>query len=347
MLEQHRWTVGLATSAGLVGLAVTSGVILVANRLVEEFSHPHTLLSEEDFAWDMPPTQPEPPRQYQRPLMIQTRDDKLLCGEFWAQPHPAPTVVLCHGYRVPRAHLRPVAALEYQSGYNVLTFDFRGHGESDSVITSGGYIEVNDLEAAITAACMQPETLPNQIILHGFSMGAAVALLAPSHPAIAAIIADSPYASTDDVVRRIIDYRFATESASWKPFFRWVRTIFPVASWAIVKMCSVVFRLRFGHPYVAHPVRSFNRLKRLAKNAQQPRHVPILLIHAAGDPLIPINHAYQIVAAAKRQGIDLDTYFVDNESHCGAYGFDPDRYTSMLREFVARHIQRHVSGETG
>ncbi len=311
---------------------------MIANRLVEEFSHPHTLLSEDAFTWAMPPTQPEPPRTFQRSLLIQTRDGKLLGGEFWAQPQPAPTVIVCHGYRVPRAHLRPVAALEYQSGYNVLTFDFRGHGESESVITSGGYIEVRDLEAAIEAACMQPETLPNQVILHGFSMGAAVALLAPAHPAVAAIIADSPYASTGDVVQNIITYRFAEGTASWKPFLRWIRTVFPIVSWAIMRMCNVVFRLRFGHPFIAHPVRSFNRLKRLAREAQQPRQIPILLIHAAGDPLIPITHAHQLVAAAERNGVHLDTYFVEHPAHCGAYGYDPERYTAILQEFVAKHL---------
>lgn len=320
---------------------------MIANRLVEEFSHPHTILSEEDFSWDMPLTQPEPPRNFQRPLLIQTSDGKLLGGDFWAQPQPAPTVIICHGYRVPRAHLRPVAALEYQSGYNVLTFDFRGHGDSDSVITSGGYIEVHDLEAAITAATMQPETLPNQIILHGFSMGAAVALLAPSHPAVAAIIADSPYASTGDAIQNIINYRFAEETASWKPFFQWIRTIFPVVSWGFVRMCNLVFRLRFGHPFIAHPVKSFNRLKNLAKTAPQLRHIPILLIHAVGDQLIPIAHAHQIVAAAQRNGIQLDTYFVENPSHCGAYGFDPASYTSKLRAFVTKHVQERFSSMEG
>lgn len=347
MFERHKWTIGLATSAGLIGLAATSGVVMIASRLVEEFSHPHTILSIEDFSWDMPPAQPEPPRNFRRSLLIQTRDGKLLGGEFWAQPKPASTVVICHGYRVPRAHLRPVAALEYQSGYNVLTFDFRGHGDSDSVITSGGYIEVLDLEAAITAATMQPETLPNQIILHGFSMGAAVALLAPSHPAIAAIIADSPYASTGDVIQHIINYRFAEETASWKPFFRWTRTVFPIVSWAVVRMCNLLFRLRFGHPFIAHPVRSFNRLKKLAKVAQQPRHIPILLIHASGDQLIPIAHARRIVAAAERNGIHVETYFVEHPAHCGAYSYDPKRYTAKLRAFVAKHVQERFSSAEG
>src|SRR5258707_13067507 len=120
---------------------------------------------------------PEPPLIYQPPLTRKTREGVLLRCDFSVQPHPAPTGALSHGYRASRTQLRPVAAIEYNLGYNVLLFDFRGHGASDSIITSGGHDEVRDLDAAITAASMQKETLPNTIILHGFSMGAAIALL--------------------------------------------------------------------------------------------------------------------------------------------------------------------------
>src|SRR5262249_14183978 len=140
-------------------------------------------------------------------LLFTTSDGTLLCGDFWAQPQPAPTIILCHGYRVSRSRLRPVASMQYVRGYNVLFFDFRGHGDSDSVITSAGNAEVHDLEAAWEVAMRQPETLPGRIVIHGFSMGAAVALLKPPHPQVAAIIADSPYSRSDDIMQRIISYQ--------------------------------------------------------------------------------------------------------------------------------------------
>jgi hypothetical protein len=72
-----------------------------------------------------------------------------------------------------------------------------------------------------------------------------------------------------------------------------------------------------------------------------------LLIHASGDQLIPIAHAHQIVAAARRNGIQLDTYFVEHPAHCGAYGFDPECYTAKLRAFVAKHVQGQFSSADG
>ncbi len=180
MSGRDRLLVGFAGGAGVLGLTVTSGLAVLANRFIGELSRPHTLLDESLFTWKMPFGNADPPLAQQRSLLFETADGTLLSGDFWAQPRPAPTVVLCHGYRTSRAHLRTVAALQYAHGYNILFFDFRGHGESDSVMTSGGNAEVHDLEAALEVAARQPETLPGKIIIHGFSMGASIALLTPA-----------------------------------------------------------------------------------------------------------------------------------------------------------------------
>jgi pimeloyl-ACP methyl ester carboxylesterase len=244
-------------------------------------------------------------------------------------------VIICHGYRGSRAQLRPGAAVEYKFGFNVLLFDFRGHGDSDSVRTSGGNAEVRDLEAAIAVAGRQPETLPNKIIIHGFSMGAAVALLTPPHSEVAAIIADSPFARSDEILRRLVKYHLTTK-------LRQLRTLIPAVAWMTVATSVIVYRLRFGHTFVARPDTAFKRWvrrARRAKIAQQPRHTPILLIHASGDELIPITHAHRLVAMAQAHGFPLETYFVDHSIHCGAYIYNPEQYTAVIQEFLARHLK--------
>jgi alpha-beta hydrolase superfamily lysophospholipase len=338
MLEQHRWTIGVATSTSILGLTVTSGLIMLANHFVNEFSHPHVLQEMEEFNLTVSQIEPEPPRALQRPLVFQTSDGMLLCGEFWAHPHPAPTVIICHGYRASRALLRPAAAVEYTLGYNVLLFDFRGHGDSESVRTSGGNAEVRDLEAAITVAGMQPETLPNTIIIHGFSMGAAIALLIPPHREVAAIIADSPFARSDEILRRLVKYHLTTK-------LRQLRTLIPAVAWMIVATAVIVYRMRFGHTFVARPDATFKRWVRRAKRAraaQQP--IPILLIHASGDELIPIAHAHRLMLRAQTYGIPLETYFVDHPIHCGAYMYNPEQYTAVIQEFLARQLKDDFPG---
>ena len=337
MLGQHRWALNLSTSIGLLGVAATSGLVVLARHFVEEMSRPHALQDESLFEWKGPDPSPEPAVSYRRSLVFHTTDRTLLRGEFWAQPHPAPTVVICHGYRITRSHLHPVAALQYTLGYNVLLFDFRGHGESESKATTGGNAEVRDLQAALVVASQQPETTPGKIIIYGFSMGAAVALLTPPHPQVAAIIVDSPYARSDEVIRRFVHW-YLTMATSAKPSLRHIRRAFPAIAWATVAMSTIVFRFRFGHAMVARPDASFKRWKALSKNASSTNHIPILLIHNEKDPLIPISHAHQIVAKARTYNIPVETYYSDYAVHCGAYGYNPEQYVMVIQEFLSRQL---------
>jgi alpha-beta hydrolase superfamily lysophospholipase len=342
MPDQRRWAIGIATSTSIVGLTVTGSLALLAHLFVNEFSRPHTPLQDIDLTWGMPEPIGEPPASLQHSLLFQTSDGTLLCGEFWAQQRPAPTIVLCHGYRISRTHLRPVAELQYACGYNVFFFDFRGHGDSDSVLTSVGNAEVLDLEAALFAASQQPETLPGKMIIHGFSMGAAVALLTPPHPDVVAIIADSPYARSDDIMRRAIHHRLVEISHQWLPLFQPLRLLFPAITWSTAALCTIDFRLRFGFSMVARPVTSFKRWRARSKQTLPQRAIPILLIHSAGDTLIPIEHAHQIAAEARAHDVTLETYFVEQVNHCGAYGYHPLRYTSVVHRFLSRHLRDDI-----
>lgn len=338
MSVPRRWVVGLATSTGILGLTVTSGLAMVAHYLVEEFSRPHRSLPASAFTWGMPPEASEPPPALQRSVLFETSDGTLLCGDFWAQPRPAPTIVLCHGYRISRSHLRPAAALQYACGYNVFFFDFRGHGDSDSVLTSAGNAEVRDLEAALYVVAQQPEALAGKIIIHGFSMGASVALLLPPRPDVIAIIADSPYARSDDIMRRIVYYRLKMEGArrlpAWLRMARLWHWLLAVCAWMIIAICAIDFRVRFGYSVVARPLVRFKRWKALQQHS-----TPILLIHSSGDMLIPIEQSYQLAAAAKIYHVPLETYFVDGCDHCGAYGQNPQQYYMQIRNFLKHHLR--------
>ena len=334
----HRWTIGLATTTGLLSLTVTSSIAVLAHHFVEEFSRPHTLLDTSAFTWKVPEDGVEPPASLQRALLFEASDGTLLCGDFWAQETLAPTVILCHGYRISRSHMRAIAASEHRHGYNVFFFDFRGHGDSDSVLTSGGNAEVRDLEAAIEVAIRQPETIADKIIIHGFSMGASVALLTPPHPAVAAIVADSPYARSDDIMRRIVQYQLTQQSKQWPSPLRRLKFLFPTIAWAITSTGFMFFHVRFGYNVVARPDITFRRWKNRAKKMLQQRAIPILLVHSMQDELIPFTHAQQIAAEAKACDTPLETYFVENGLHCGAYAQNPQQYTHVLLVFLQRAL---------
>jgi uncharacterized protein len=176
MSRLRHWILGVVTVFGMLGVLIMGSLLLFARILVYSISRPHNHCDLGKFAHQLPTAGATPPHCYQRPLVFQADDGVVLRGDFWAQPHPAPTIIICHGYRVSRDYMRSTAALAYTMfGCNLLLFDFRGHGESESVAISLGNAEVRDLQAAITVASQQPETLPGTIIIHGFSVGAAAA----------------------------------------------------------------------------------------------------------------------------------------------------------------------------
>jgi pimeloyl-ACP methyl ester carboxylesterase len=338
MSGQHRWVFGVAAGVGALCVAATSSLIMLALHFVEELSRPHSPMDKEYIPWTLPNPEPEPPASHRRSLLFHTTDGTLLSGEFWVQLQPAPTIIICHGYRINRALLRPVAALEYKYGYNILLFDFRGHGESESVATSGGNAEIRDLEAALTAAHQQPETLPGKVVIHGFSMGASVALLTDPYPDVAAMIVDSPYARLDEILQRIMHWQLTKDSTSWAPFLHPLRNGFHALAWATFAVSAVVFRLRFGHALNARPDTSFKRWHARSKGLIRKSYPPILLIHGMKDSDIPITHAHQIVTQAHAHNITLETYFVEEADHCGAYGYDPQQYIQVLQQFITQHL---------
>lgn len=118
----------------------------------------------------------------------------------WLIPAPASnkTIIFAHGYRKNRVGdevpALPLAQALKDQGYNVLMFDFRNSGESSGTVTSVGQYEVQDLLGAVDYIKSQAE-ISQQIILFGFSMGAATSILAGARePAVAAVIADSSFA---------------------------------------------------------------------------------------------------------------------------------------------------------
>jgi dipeptidyl aminopeptidase/acylaminoacyl peptidase len=92
---------------------------------------------------------------------------------------------------------------------------------------------------------------------------------------------------------------------------------------------------------VARPDTSFRRWKARTKNKLTPAQhsIPILLIHSSGDQLIPIAHSRQIAAEAKAYGVPLETYFIDDAPHCGAYDHNPQEYHKAIFNFLSRHLE--------
>jgi len=335
MPRYKRLMVSAASSGAVAGLALGGAMYLLGRRFINEFTRPGVVASQHDpkwGGWAFPTDAVEPPPATQRSVTIPSADGTVLLGEFWAQDKPAPTIIISHGFHLPSVFFRSVAALEYAGGANILLFDYRGHGESPRIPTTCGNAEVNDLLAAIDVVVDQPETLPNKVYIHGFSMGAAVALLLPPHPAVAGIISDSAYARLDEMIRIIMTQIFDDETAGLRGPARWIRPFIPSLTHLTLFSGRLMFLARHRSPLVAYPERVIrDSLKGRTATGAQP---PILLIHSEHDPLISLRHAHRLEEAALTVGRSIQAYYTPSHIHCGSYGYDPHRYITLLRGFM-------------
>ena len=102
-----------------------------------------------------------------------------------------PPVVILHGLGASKAHMIDYILFAQEQGNPTLAIDFRGHGGSDPSLTSIGFYESRDAEAAMQFVRQRGAGDP---VLWGTSMGAVAALLAAARDGSAAgIIADAPF----------------------------------------------------------------------------------------------------------------------------------------------------------
>jgi pimeloyl-ACP methyl ester carboxylesterase len=108
------------------------------------------------------------------PLVLRTADGLLLAADAWLTSTPAPAaVVLAHGFtahRNDRTVVSTAHALRGE-GYAVVTYDMRGHGESEGLCTLGD-LEKLDVAAAVVAA----RDLAPRVVVVGASLGAIAVL---------------------------------------------------------------------------------------------------------------------------------------------------------------------------
>ncbi len=174
----------IVTAAGMLGLVVVGLILLAASFLA-------------DLATKIPPTARPSLNPARMGLVceeveIQTEDGFRLTA-WWmpnGKPERAPVVIL-HGLGASKAHMIDYILLAQEQGNPTLAIDFRGHGGSDPSLTSIGFYESRDAEAAMDFVRTRGAGDP---VLWGTSMGAVSALLAAARDGSAAgVIADAPF----------------------------------------------------------------------------------------------------------------------------------------------------------
>lgn len=128
-----------------------------------------------------------------QPVTFDSTDGLTLSG-FWTPAGPAPlaaipnprwgrqTLLICPGSRAGRSSYMILAKRFLDSGYNVLSFDFRGHGQSDGQIISFGDRERCDVLGAVRWLGDTKAEGSRRIVAVGVDTGAAALLGAAADP---------------------------------------------------------------------------------------------------------------------------------------------------------------------
>ena len=186
----------------------------------------------------------------------------------------APTILWLHGLDTNRAARIDVVTGLRAAGFNVLAFDFRGHGESDKVAMGAGIHEQDDVLGALDWLAAEQGVSIDEVGMLGLSYGGAIALLtAADEPRLRAVFADSAYASLTELMSvEITD-----------------RTGAPPLAVALLRP-GILLAARFS--------RGLDLDAGAPEDAAAAIDRPIALIHCRDDDRVPYEHSERIRDAA-------------------------------------------------
>jgi dipeptidyl aminopeptidase/acylaminoacyl peptidase len=219
-------------------------------------------------------------------------------------------VIIAHGVGGCRGQEFTVSSLPLVehlvgSGFSVLMLDLRGHGASGAAPMTYGIRERRDVLGAVDWLLAHGYT-PGAIGVLGASMGGVAAIgAAGEEPAIGALISDSACADFQAMIQIHLQRR------SKLPRF-------------FIPLVLLMGRVLSGEDLARlRPAELLERLK-------QP---PVLIIHAGGDRLVPLNHAYALARAG-----DGALWLTRGPSHLGSYGADQRVYSQRVIEFFEQAL---------
>lgn len=299
----HKWNVWLKGS--VIALSALSGATAIGINAVSAFVgykvvKPARRVLAEDLTGQLP----------REKVFFKSHDGRLnLTGYFYPTTASRAAIILGHGFHGGAVDTDRAATIGQASGYNTLTLDFRGCGESEGKTTSVGYWEVEDLLGAIDYIKSRPEVDQNKVCLYGFSMGGAVAIMAAERdPSIRAIITDAAFASLDSLL-----------SVKFKVFYR--LPSFPFRH-------TAVWWSRWFSQTTGKKVDPVEALKKMAAEGRQ---MPHLIIHGQADDVIPVDNAsilYEYSPGPK------SLWIVEEAGHVAAGYTDEQAYMAKICEFL-------------
>ncbi len=237
------------------------------------------------------------------------------------------TVVFCHEYGSDMYSCARYTNPLLEAGFDIFSFDFRGHGESSR---SGNYNPLqwpSDKELEdVLGACMYVESAlsgegkPTDIGLFGVSRGAGSGLLAAaSDPSIKAIVCDGAFSTGTTLIALM---------KRWAHIFARVKLVYeyhPEIFWKTL----LWLLMRFAQPKLG---RKFPSVRRAIKE-MPPR--PIFFIHGQKDSYIREDQTRLLYDQAHQEKF---LWIVPSAKHNQSVSIQPEQYAARTVAFFRKYL---------
>jgi pimeloyl-ACP methyl ester carboxylesterase len=249
------------------------------------------------------------------------------------RPNAQGTVLICHGFMCNKTDTAFLRSLF--DTFNVMTFDFRAHGESCKAedCCTFGRDEAFDVMGAVrylrSRSDLDFEHKP--LIGYGFSMGAVAAIQAQAQneSLFDALVLDCPYDQSINIIKRGLDnlkltffgYTFDVpgkgllEKYAFHPFVQGLlkQVLKSVAQMDATATNTVIYPLS--------PVESVKEIK-----------VPCFFIHCKNDEKVGISAAKGLFQGAKGY---KRLWLTAGRRHFDSFFFNPEKYAYKIKQFLS------------
>ncbi len=219
------------------------------------------------------------------------------------------TIVFCHGWGSNRGELLRDTWFLAEQGFNLFYFDFRASGESKGSLSSVGYLETRDFDAAYEFLRNNRPQAAEAVGVFGTSMGGSVAVYAAAkYPELRCLLAENTFLSYNKVV------------AYWS----WKRLNTPYFPLVWLTLFFVRRKLK-ADPEPYSPVYNVAGVK-----------VPAMFVNGDHDDLVPLADAerlYGMCPSEKKQ-----MWVVAGASHAKCAEVGGEVYRSKLAAFFGENL---------
>jgi pimeloyl-ACP methyl ester carboxylesterase len=247
-------------------------------------------------------------------------------------PQAEATILLCHGFMCDKFDMGILRRLFPRGRFNVMSFDFRAHGENKKgQYCTLGREEAYDVMAAAKFLRNHPDLKSKPLYVYGFSMGAVAAIEAQAKDSslFDAMMLDCPFDSAENVIKRglshlklsLFGYSFdvpGKELLQKYAFHPYVQSLVRTVLKAVANMDS---------SHIAMRVLPIDPVKTVEKIA-----VPVMYILCRNDEKVSIPGIKSVFNNTKAAYKSL--WITNGRRHFDSFFYCPEKYTEKIRTFL-------------